>query len=626
LSPLTLACAARYIDRLDACNASGEGFEAAPEMWMRTVRLFITAIISALLTLRPSIAAPSDTRISAERIAHHIAFLASDKLKGRRAGTPESYQAARYIAEQFRQYGLSSPSAGFFQNFTFVASARLGKRNSFQIKTPSGARSLKLGLDYMPLPFSASKSVASEIIFAGYGITAPELQYDSYSGIDASGKIVMIMRGSPDGDNPHSRFTDTIESKTIRARQKGACAIIFIANEDDLHKDALSQLRYDLNFSNAGIPAVVISRSVAHSMLSSSGVSLAEAESRAKKAAPFALENIWVRLKTDVIKINRQSANVVGLLRGSDPALRSQCIIIGAHYDHLGLGGVESLAQNQQGQIHHGADDNASGTSALLELARTLALDRTRIKRSIIFIAFSGEEEGLLGSSAYTRSPVFPLSSTVAMINMDMIGRLRDGRLIIAGAGTSTAWKPLLEKLNSSKFKLVLLEDGYGPSDHQSFYVRDIPVLFFFTGSHEDYHRPSDTADRINIEGVKRIAEFVREIVLEVANEDQRIAFVRAQSQPQMMGRGFRVYLGTVPNYSDQGEGLKLDGVRPQSPAATAGLRAGDVIIKIGNMAIRNVYDYTYALGQMRAGEEVEFVVRRDGKELTLKVTPARRQ
>jgi aminopeptidase YwaD len=609
-------------------------------MRINRARLLVTAVIGALLALKPwpAIRALSSAQVSAERIAHHIAFLASDKLKGRRAGTPESYQAARYIAEQFRQYGLSSPSAGFFQNFTFVASARLGKRNSFQMKTPGGARSLKLGLDYMPLPFSASKSVASEIIFVGYGITAPELQYDSYSGIDAGGKIVMIMRGSPDGISPHGHFAEytapvefytprrEIENRSIRARQKGASAIIFISDENDLRRDGLSQLRYDPNFSDLGIPAVVISRKVAQEVFASHGISFAEAESRAKKAAPFALEKVSIKLKTDVIRINRQSANVIGLLLGSDPALRSQCMIIGAHYDHLGLGGVESLAQDQQAQIHPGADDNASGTSALLELARTLALERARIKRSIIFIAFSGEEEGLLGSSAYTRSPVFPLSSTVAMINMDMIGRLRDGSLIIAGAGTSTAWKPLLERLNGSRFKLTLQEDGYGPSDHQSFYVRDIPVLFFFTGSHEDYHRPSDTADRINLEGVRQIAEFVREVVLWVANESQPIAFTPVQRNSPMPGRGFSVYLGTVPNYSDQGQGLKLEGVRPNSPAAAAGLRAGDVIIRIANMAIKNVYDYTYALEQMRAGEEVEFVVRRNGQELTLKVKPARRQ
>jgi membrane-associated protease RseP (regulator of RpoE activity) len=255
-----------------------------------------------------------------------------------------------------------------------------------------------------------------------------------------------------------------------------------------------------------------------------------------------------------------------------------------------------------------------------------------------MFIAFGGEELGLLGSGAYTKTPIIPLPSTVAMLNMDMIGRLRNGSLFIGGVGTSPVWKPLLEKLNGTtqatasaagqgpRFQLGLGEDGFGPSDHQSFYVRDVPVLFFFTGTHDDYHKPSDTADKINADGLKQIAEFVSEIALSVANEPQRIAFTKVKAEQRPSGRGFRVYLGTVPNYSDQSDGMKLDGVRPGSPAEKAGLRAGDFIVRMGKMPIKNVYDYTYALGEMRGGEEVEVVIRREGKEMPLKITPEKRQ
>jgi hypothetical protein len=276
----------------------------------------------------------------------------------------------------------------------------------------------------------------------------------------------------------------------------------------------------------------------------------------------------------------------------------------------------------------------------LLEIARALAAEKSKIKRSVMFIAFSGEELGLLGSGAYTKNPAAPLATTVAMLNMDMIGRLRNQSLFVGGVGTSPVWKPLLEKLNGvaqhpgtaagngsgSRFQLSYGEDGFGPSDHQSFYVRDVPVLFFFTGTHDDYHKPSDTADKINIDGLKQVAEFVREIAVSVGNEPQRIAFTKVKVEQRPTGRGFRVYLGTVPNYSDQNDGLKLDGVRPGSPAEKAGMRAGDVVIKLGKMAIKNVYDYTYALGEMRGGEEVEAVIRRDGKEMTLKITPDKRQ
>ncbi|HWC77129.1 MAG TPA: M28 family peptidase, partial [Blastocatellia bacterium] len=338
--------------------------------------------------------------------------------------------------------------------------------------------------------------------------------------------------------------------------------------------------------------------------------------------------------KTDIVKLEGRSSNVVGILKGSDPALSSECIVIGAHYDHLGLGGSDSLAANPEGQIHHGADDNASGTSAMLELARVLSAGRSQLKRSIVFIAFSGEELGLLGSAAYTKNPAVPLSSTVAMLNMDMVGRLRNSALHVSGVGTSPAWKGLLEKLNASgngngsgsRFQLTFGQDGFGPSDHQSFYVKDLPVLFFFTGTHDDYHKPSDTADKVNTEGTRQIAEFVREIAVETANEPQRIAFTKVKTESRPTGRGFSVYLGTVPNYSDQVEGLKLDGVRPDSPADRAGLRAGDVVTRLGKVQVKNVYDYTYALGEMKAGEEIEVVLKREGRELTLKLTPDKRR
>jgi len=610
--------------------------------------------------------ATNDSQLSAERITRHVQFLASDKLQGRRAGTPYADEAAAYIEKEFRSYGLKPAStSGFLQPFSFASAVKLGEGNSFkihrfisgtakekdgssiQVKTAAGVGTLKVGDEFMPLAFSPSNEVSGQVVFAGYGISAPELGFDSYSGIDPKGKIAMILRGSPDGDNPHGKFADftqpglEIQNKTLKAREKGASGVIFVSAEKNFHEDRLSRLQHDLNFLDSGIPTVVIAHDAVARMFSDGSVSLADAEARAKQPnSAFALENIGVQFKTDVVKINGKSANVVGLLQGSDPQLASEYVIIGAHYDHLGLGGPESLAANPEGQIHHGADDNASGTSGLLELARVLSAERRSIKRSIVFIAFSGEELGLLGSGAYTKNPDVPLGSTVAMLNMDMIGRLRNKSLFVGGVGTSPAWKPLLEKLNAeraagehgpqtgsgSRFQLSYGEDGFGPSDHQSFYVRDIPVLFFFTGTHDDYHKPSDTADKIDAEGLKQVAEFVREIAVSIANEPQRIAFNKVKVEQRPAGRGFRVYLGTVPNYSDQADGMKLDGVRPGSPAERAGLRAGDIVVRLGKTPVKNVYDYTYALGELRAGEEVEALIRRDGKEIRIKITPEKRQ
>lgn len=589
-------------------------------------------------------AAPTTTQLSAERIAKHVQFLASDKLQGRRAGTPSSDEAAAYIEKEFRSYGLkTASSAGFLQPFTFVSAVKLGEQNSFQVKTAKGNRSLKVLEDFMPLAFSAADLAAGEVVFVGYGISAPELQFDSYAGVDPKGKIVLMLRGSPDGDNPHGRFAEftqpglEIQTKTLKAREKGARGVIFISGEKNFREDRLSRLHHDLNFLDSGIPTSIISVDAASSILGLSGVAGAEAKAREPLSA-FVVKDVTIEFKTDVVKINGRSANVVAVLPGNDPQLASEYVIIGAHYDHLGFGGPESLAANPEGQIHHGADDNASGTSGLLEIARVLASERGKIKRSLMFIAFSGEELGLLGSGAYTKNPIIPLSSTVAMLNMDMIGRLRSGSLFVGGVGTSPMWKPLIEKLNGAirstgdaagngpRFQLGFGEDGFGPSDHQSFYVRDVPVLFFFTGTHDDYHKPSDTADKINAEGLKQVAELVREIAVSVANEPQRIAFTKVKVEQRPDGRGFRVYLGTVPNYSDQSEGMKLDGVRPGSPAEKAGLQAGDFIVKIGKLPIKNVYDYTYALGEMRGGEEVEVIIRRNGKEMTIKLTPEKRQ
>jgi aminopeptidase YwaD len=620
---------------------------------LSTALLIATSALSLTSTsaaFAPALSARADSRaqVSTERISKHIEVLASDKLQGRRAGTEFADQAAAYIEKEFKSYGLKSMSStGFLQPFNFVASVKLGAGNSFQVKTPAGARPLKVQEDYMPLAFSPSDPVAGDVVFAGYGISAPELQFDSYAGVDPKGKIVMILRGSPDGDNPHGRFAEytqpglEIQNKTLKAREKGARGVIFVSAEQVFAHDRLSRLRHDLNFLDSGIPTVVMSRAAATTVLASINTSLADVEAKANEpGSSRSIAGVTADFKTDVVKVNGKSANVVGVLAGSDPQLASEYVIIGAHYDHLGLGGPESLAANPEGQIHHGADDNASGTTGLLELARVLSAERGKIKRSIVFVAFSGEELGLLGSGAYTKNPVVPLASTVAMLNMDMIGRLRKGGLFIGGVGTSPVWKPLLEKLNGAaqpsasaagngsggRFQLSFGEDGFGPSDHQSFYVRDLPVLFFFTGTHDDYHKPSDTADKINTEGLKQVAELVREIAITVANEPQRIAFTKVKVEQRPAGRGFRVYLGTVPNYSDQSEGMKLDGVRPGSPAEKAGLRAGDFITKLGKTPIKNVYDYTYALGEMRPGEEVEAMIKRDGKEMTLKVIPEKRQ
>ncbi|HKC86415.1 MAG TPA: M20/M25/M40 family metallo-hydrolase, partial [Blastocatellia bacterium] len=296
-------------------------------------------------------------------------------------------------------------------------------------------------------------------------------------------------------------------------------------------------------------------------------------------------------------------------------------------YDHLGHGGESSLAPNSS-DVHHGADDNASGTAGLLELARIFSSQRNLLRRSVIFIAFSAEETGLIGSKAYINNPAAPIADTVAMLNMDMIGRLKENRLTVGGVGTSPEFRKLVESLNlnSGGFTLQLNEDGFGPSDHSSFYAKQIPVLFFFSGTHEDYHKPSDTADKINYEGQAKIVGFVAEIARAIDRGDARPAYALARSQPSGRSTGFRVYLGTVPSYAESTDGMLLDAVRDDSPASKAGLKAGDKIVKLAGREIKNVYDYTYALGEMKPDQEYEIEVTRGAERLKLKLTPQTRR
>jgi hypothetical protein len=454
----------------------------------------------------------------------------------------------------------------------------------------------------MPLGISANQTLAlTGVVNAGYGITANELNHNDYKGTFSKTQVAVIRTGTPDGDNPHGKFTGAgqLRFKVAAAQSAGVGALLIISNEDDLKNEPLARLRYD-NAGLAGIPVAVISKQAAEKLKIAKEVTLA----------------------TDVVRAEVPSYNVIGVLEGSDPVLKNETIVLGAHYDHLGRGGEGSLAP-KSGEIHHGADDNASGTAGLIELARIFGAQRPKLKRTLVFIAFGGEEEGLLGSNFYVNHPLAPLDKTIAMINMDMIGRMKDSKLMIGGVGTATEWRQLI---GQSDFNLGLSEDGYGPSDHSSFYMKQIPVLFLFTGTHNDYHKPSDTWDKINYNDEAKILSFVARIVRDIDGADKRLTYTTAKSDPAPRTSGFRVYLGTIPNYADSSNGMLIDGVRDDSPAAKAGLKAGDRIVKIGDREVKNVYDYTYALGEMKAGQEYVFEVMRGSEKLTLKVVPEARK
>ena len=616
----------------------------------------------------------TDTEPSVARLQQHIFYLASDALNGRRTGTQGANDAAHYIAGEFSRLGLrpalqragasrrlSVAMTQYLQSFPYVAGVELGRSNDLKI----GESSLRADEDWMPLGFSSNARVDGQIAFVGFGITATELNHDDYAGGIAKGRIAIALQGTPDGENPHGQFArfEGARWKAIAARNAGAKALIVIAREANLKEDRLSTLTYDNSAGDAGLPVIVISRPAADRVLQPSNSSVSQLE-QAAKAKTTNLDRVLtgeLALTTDVVRKEVQAYNVIGVLEGSDRLLKNETIIVGAHYDHLGTGGEGSLAP-RSGEIHHGADDNASGTAGVIELARLFTSQRPKPKRTIVFMCFSGEEEGLLGSNYYVNHPVVPLANTVAMINMDMIGRMKDRKLIVGGVGTAKEWRemigsgnvaqsvqvtatagaappsgmpvvvsangrPIMSVDSSKAFDLTLQEDGYGPSDHSSFYAKQIPVLFFWTGTHNDYHKPSDTFDKINYNDEARVLSLVARIVRDLDNADKRLTYTVAKSDaPAGRSTGFRVYLGTIPNYSDSNDGLLLDGVRDESPAARAGLKAGDKIVKIGTRQIKNVYDYTYVLGEMKAGDEYVIEVMRAGERLSLKIKPEARK
>lgn len=590
---------------------------------MRLRKLFIL-LASVVLLYSCFYFGTTSPQIDERDLYNHLKYIASDELEGRRAGTKGAELAADYIAKQFKKFGLkpAGDNGTYFQYFDFVSDVKMGDSNFVVFKTGVGRIRLNLKRDFVPLSFTESGKVEGNLIFAGYGITAPEQNYDDYDGIDVKGKIVLVLKGTPDGYKAHSPFEKylPLRYKVSNAQSKGAIGVIFV----DPFSEKFEKFTLDYSSGKAGIVAVEVKNSVIDSLFKVCGYDfklydLVKKIYDSMKPSSFEINNLSVEIQADVRYLKSKVANVIGYIEGSNPDLRNQYIIIGAHYDHLGWGGQGSLVPDTIA-IHNGADDNGSGTVGLLELAEYLSHNRKKLNRSLLFIAFTAEEQGTIGSGYYVKNPVFPLENTLAMINMDMIGRMKDNKLTIYGVGTSPVWNELVDNLNSKfKFNLNLIKDGYGPSDHAQFYSKGIPVLHFFTGIHSDYHKPSDDYDKINYQGQRRILEFISQLIFELDKVKEKPQFVKVET-PQRSARGFRVTLGIVPDYSEDVRGMKVGDVRPGSPAEKAGIKPGDVIIKMGEREISNVYDYTYALGDYNPGDEVEVIVMRNGEKLSLKV------
>lgn len=591
----------------------------------------ITIYLHSLIAVpsAPS-AAKAIADLSAPRYLEHVKYLASDELKGRGDGTPELDKAADYIASQYRLWGLRpmGDNNTYFQNFEITTGAQIGPKTAFQLNGDT----LKINDDFIAIPFSNTADFEGTVVFAGYGITAPELHYDDYQNIDAKDKIVLVLRHQPQEMDSQSAFNSTphasFVNKAINAKQHGARGIVFITGLN--HSDEeVGRATKGIDTDDMGIPAIHAKREPILKLLKDAGKDLAAIQKKIDAdlhPQSFDLPSAHAHIVTDVTRTRKTVKNVVAAVTGSDPALQNEWVVVGAHYDHLGLGDQHSLAPSQIGQIHHGADDNASGTAGVLELARLAEKNKHEWKRSVLFINFAGEELGLFGSAYFTAHPTIPLKDTLAMINMDMIGRLNNNRLFVGGVGTSKDFKPELEDLNKAvRLQLDYSESGYGASDHMSFNAKKIPVLFMFSGLHTDYHKPSDTSDKINADGAVRILSLVYLMLDRLTTQQDRLEYVEVQPPRQPGGGsasgGYGPYFGSVPDFRDDLKGVLFADVQNNSPAAKAGLKQGDLLVQFDGKPIENLYDFTYALRSKKPGDVVQVVVKRNGQDVKVDVS-----
>ena len=573
-----------------------------------------------------------------------VKYLASPELRGRATGSPELEKAADFLSGKYRAFGLKPvDGGGYYQAFDVTTSAKPGPANHLSVKENGHIDRLQFQKDYVPLNFSHSGPLSGPMVFAGYGITAPEYKYDDYAGIDAKGKIVIVLRHEPqEADEKsvfggkqfttHAQFT----SKASNAKMHGAAGVILV-NDTPSHRDTEDKLAVFGSVEgpdDAGLPFIQVKEAVAAKWFEAAGKHIdriIEGIDHDLKPESFVFpQSIQADGNVDLERLVKTVHNVAAYL----PGTTAEYVILGAHYDHLGLGGQFSLAPSMTGTIHPGADDNASGTAGVIELARYFA-QQPKQKRGILFLNFAGEEQGLLGSAWWAAHPELPLENAVAMLNMDMIGRAKNGKLFVGGAATGANLRQLIDRLLPQHPDLkVDFSEGpeSGSSDHTSFIAKKVPSLFFFSGLHADYHKPSDTWDKIDAPDAVKVLQLVADITEHLREQDGRPEFVK----PVVVSHGgsgdggpvsgYGPWFGSAPDFGEGIQGVKFADVTGGSPAQKAGLLAGDVMVQFDGKPIQNLYDFTYALRGKKPGDEVTVKVMRNGKPLEVKVTLSRRQ
>ncbi len=575
-----------------------------------------------------------------------VEYFASDELEGRGVGSEGLVKAGDYVAHAFSALGLRTLPGldGYFQPFTMVTATSPDPKTTLSM----GDKKYDLEKDYAVASFSGEGAIEGPVVFVGYGISSKEHAYDDYAGFDLKGKIALAMRFEPHNEKGTSRFAkdDWSADATLAAQSEGRrrswrhCAGACESSDFSPRRHSPSFFRRS-GGGRASIPVIQVKQPVADSWLKSGSApdlkTLQEVIDKAAKPGSVALPNVTVKGFIAIQRTEKTVRNVLGLLPGKGPHA-DEIVVIGAHYDHLGHGGPGSLAPGSHA-IFHGADDNASGTATVLKLADYFVHQGPQA-RTLLFATWTAEEEGLIGSQHFVEHPPIPLDRIVADLNLDMVGRIRANVVYIGGAGTAPAFDKMLDEADKGfvdpqgkaepPFELKSFgRGGYGPSDHMSFALHKIPVLFFFSGMHADYHRPTDTSDKINYAGMEEVAQFGEKLVTELIDMPRQ-TYVEVNdsgnAMAHMTGGGTRVTLGVVPDYSEgteqtQTRGVRITGTVPGSPAAAAGLKEGDIIMQFGADKIDSLYDLSDVLGKSKPGDKIKLGVMRAGKRVELEAT-----
>ena len=561
--------------------------------------------------------------ITAEELSEHVYHLASDEFKGRMTGTDGDRLSAEYIEQQFRRMGMIIPDDPAIGSFSLTLGVELDSSSKLQ----QGGDYYKLGIDFVPLAMSETAKAEGEVVVAGYGFILEQgsPEWDDFRELDVNGKVVMILLGAPEfsgeGEDPYEQ-AGAIRSKVLNAKDRGAAAVLLVAGPayDEGDKFSFESRREN----TAGIPVVRIGRHLADAWLASAGTNIARIESSLND------ERIPVSFKTGLqvslevkLRVNQaETRNAMAYLPSRLPDLEHGWLVIGAHFDHLGMGGDGSSSRQPDTlAIHFGADDNASGVAGLLEIAGWFAARKDSLKRPVLFIAFTGEELGLLGSKHFVESGWIKPSDISGMINLDMIGRPNAQKsLSIGGTGTAAELDRILDEIDFKGFKPSRSPEGYGPSDHAAFYQAGIPVLYFSTGAHGDYHTPHDSPDKLDYESMKTLSEAIASIAWEIERLDSDLTFTEAGPRTATSGRrNLKVTFGIMPDFAGSGnEGLRVDFVTPGKPADLGGMLKGDVITGISGKPVGNIYEYMTRLQQLKPGQVISVDVLRDEVKLVL--------